>query len=126
MKRVLWVVSVAALVAMFGSAAFAVQDHPTEAKKDAPVAQESHAATTDGGSAKELVGFALAFGMAIAAGLGAFSQSRAITTALESVARQPEAGGRLQTMMLIGVVFIETLVLFTWLLFFMWGGTLFK
>jgi F0F1-type ATP synthase membrane subunit c/vacuolar-type H+-ATPase subunit K len=28
-------------------------------------------------------------------------------------------------MMLIGVVFIETLVIFTWVLFFLWGGQLF-
>ena len=73
-------------------------------------------------TAKHMIGFACAFGLAIAAAIAAFSQSRAIAAALESVARQPEAGGRLQTMMLIGVVFIETLVIFTWVLFFLWGG----
>ena len=75
---------------------------------------------------KYLWGFAMGLGLAFAAGMAAFSQSRAIAASVESVARQPEAGGRLQTMMLIGVVFIETLVIFTWVLFFLWGGELFK
>ena len=75
---------------------------------------------------KYLWGFAMGLGLAFAAGMAAFSQSRAIAASVESVARQPEAGGRLQTMMLIGVVFIETLVIFTWVLFFLWGGQLFQ
>jgi len=54
-----------------------------------------------------------AFGMAIAAAAAAYADSRAISAACEGVARNPGAGGRLQTLMLIGVVFIETLVLFT-------------
>jgi len=54
-----------------------------------------------------------AFGMAIAAAAAAYADSRAIRAACEGVARNPGAGGRLQTLMLIGVVFIETLVLFT-------------
>jgi F-type H+-transporting ATPase subunit c len=78
------------------------------------------------GNVKYLWGFAMGLGLAFAAGMAAFSQSRAIAASVESVARQPEAGGRLQTMMLIGVVFIETLVIFTWVLFFLWGTELFK
>jgi F-type H+-transporting ATPase subunit c len=77
------------------------------------------------GDHKYLWGFAMGLGLAFAAGMAAFSQSRAIAASVESVARQPEAGGRLQTMMLIGVVFIETLVIFTWVLFFLWGNQLF-
>ncbi len=68
------------------------------------------------------MGWAMALGIGIAAGLAALGQSNAIKGAVESVARQPEAGGRLQTMMLIGIVFIETLVIFTWVLLFLWGG----
>ena len=82
-------------------------------------------AVQQGADHKYLWGFAMGLGLAFAAGMAAFSQSRAIAASVESVARQPEAGGRLQTMMLIGVVFIETLVIFTWVLFFLWGGSLF-
>ena len=44
---------------------------------------------------------------ALAAGLG-FALAAA-----EGVARNPGAGARIQTMMILGLVFIETLVLFT-------------
>jgi len=54
-----------------------------------------------------------ALGMALAVTVAAYSDSRAISAACEGVARNPGAGPRLQVMMLIGLVFIETLVLFT-------------
>jgi F-type H+-transporting ATPase subunit c len=102
----------AALVMLMSGVALAAGENPA-----APQAVENH---------KYLWGFAMGLGLAFAAGMAAFSQSRAIAASVESVARQPEAGGRLQTMMLIGVVFIETLVIFTWVLFFLWGTELFK
>jgi len=58
-------------------------------------------------------------GMAIAAGLAALGDSRAIAAACEGVARNPGASARLQTLMLIGVVFIETLVLFTFAMIYL-------
>jgi len=62
-----------------------------------------------------LVALAIGLGMAIAASIGALSQSRAIWRAVEAIARQPEAGGRIFTAMIIGLALIETLVLFTFL-----------
>jgi len=83
---------------------------------------DSSTAAPEENSAKNLLGFGLALGLAIAAFGGALGQGRAISTAVDAVARQPEAGGRIQTMMLIGVVFIETLVIYMLLICFMWGG----
>ena len=60
-----------------------------------------------------LVALVIGLGMAIAASIGALSQSRAIWRAVEAIARQPEAGGRIFTAMIIGLAFIETLVIFT-------------
>jgi F-type H+-transporting ATPase subunit c len=54
-----------------------------------------------------------AFAMALAAGLCGLGQGRAIASAAEGVARNPGAAGKIQTLLLIGLVFIETLVLFT-------------
>jgi F-type H+-transporting ATPase subunit c len=48
-------------------------------------------------------------GAAIGAALG---QGRAAAAALEGMARNPQTGGALQTPMLIALVFMETLVLF--------------
>ena len=50
---------------------------------------------------------------ALAAALAAIGQSRVAAAAAEGVARNPGAGARIQTMMILGLVFIETLVLFT-------------
>lgn len=53
-----------------------------------------------------------ALGLAIVSSAGAVAQSFAIRKALEGMARQPEAGGQLQLSMIIGLAFIESLVLY--------------
>lgn len=53
------------------------------------------------------------FALAIAAVAGAFGQSRAVSSALEGIARQPEAAGPIQMAMIIGLAFIESLVIYT-------------
>lgn len=58
-------------------------------------------------------------GMAIT-GVGvAIAQSRAAVKALEGVARQPEAAGKLMTQMLIALVFMETLAIYALLVVFL-------
>jgi F-type H+-transporting ATPase subunit c len=54
-----------------------------------------------------------AFAMALASGLCGLGQGKAIASAMEGIARNPGAAGRIQTAMLIGLAFIESLVLFT-------------
>jgi F-type H+-transporting ATPase subunit c len=79
------------------------------------------AAAGNSGSSSNL-GLALAFGLAIAAFGGAISQSNAIAKAVDAVARQPEAGARIQGMMIIGLALIETLVIYMLLICFMMMG----
>ena len=59
---------------------------------------------------------AAGFGMGIAAAAAAFSQSRGIAASVTATARNPQAGGRIFTMMLLGLAFIESLVLFTFVI----------
>lgn len=59
------------------------------------------------------IAIAAGFALGIAAFGGALSQSRAIAAAVEAIARQPEAGGRIFTSMIIGLALIETLVIYT-------------
>jgi F-type H+-transporting ATPase subunit c len=59
-----------------------------------------------------------AFAVAIAALGGALGDGRAIAAACEGTARNPAAGGRIFTMLLLGLALIETLVLFTFLTLF--------
>ena len=51
-------------------------------------------------------------GLTLVAIAGAIGQSIVISKALEGIARQPEARGHLQLNMIIGLAFIESLVLY--------------
>lgn len=53
------------------------------------------------------------FGMAIAAAFCAYGQSRVVAAACEGLARNPGARPGLFLFMILGLVFIETLALFT-------------
>jgi F-type H+-transporting ATPase subunit c len=66
-----------------------------------------------------LLALAVGMGLPIAvigAGLG---QGKAIAAAMEGMARQPEAAGTIQTAMIIGLAIIESLVIYSLLMFFM-------
>ena len=66
-----------------------------------------------GSSAKGILGLAVAFGMGIAAFGCGLGQGRVASAACEGMARNPGAAGPIRAAMILGLVFIETLVLFT-------------
>jgi len=57
-------------------------------------------------------GFALAF----AAGFGALGQGRAVSAAVEAIARNPSASGDIRGNLLLGLVLIESLVIYVLLI----------
>jgi F-type H+-transporting ATPase subunit c len=61
---------------------------------------------------------AAGIGFAIAVFGGALGQSRIGAAACEGAARNPGAAGRIQTMMILGLALIESLVLFALLIVF--------
>ncbi len=63
--------------------------------------------------------FALGFGVPVAALGGALGQGKAASAALESMARQPEMAGKIQTLLILSLAFIESLVIFALLVFFL-------
>ncbi len=68
--------------------------------------------------------FALGLGVPVAvigAGLG---QGKAAAAAMEGMARQPEQAGRIQTAMILALAFIESLVIFSLLVFFLMSARL--
>src|SRR6185436_7307534 len=77
---------------------------------------QAGAPAAEHGSAKFTLTGALAVG--IAAFGGSLGDGRAIAAACEGTARNPAAGGRIFTMLLLGLALIETLVLFTFLTLF--------
>lgn len=62
---------------------------------------------------------AVGFGLPLAVLSAAMAQGRTASTALEGIARQPEAAGRIQTAMIIGLALIESLVIYALLMFFL-------
>lgn len=58
------------------------------------------------------------FGLAIATLCAALGQGRVAGSAMEAIARQPEAAPKIQTAMLLGLAFIESLVIYALLISF--------
>jgi F-type H+-transporting ATPase subunit c len=61
---------------------------------------------------------AAGLGFGIAAGLGALGQGKIGASAVEGAARNPGAAGTVQTLMIIGLALIESLVLFALVIVF--------
>jgi F-type H+-transporting ATPase subunit c len=73
-----------------------------------------------------LFGLAIAtgLGVAIAALGGGLGQGKAVAAAMEGMARQPENTGRIQTAMIIGLAFIESLTIYALVMGFLLKGLL--
>jgi F-type H+-transporting ATPase subunit c len=69
--------------------------------------------TTDSGLSKGLGYLGAVVGFGIAAGLCGLGQGRVAGAACEGMARNPNAYNRVQLALILGLAFIETLVIFT-------------
>ncbi len=69
-----------------------------------------------------LFGIALGLGIAVL-GCG-LAQGHAVNGAMNGMARQPELAGKIQTGMIIGLAFVESLVIFTMVMSFQFLGKL--
>jgi F-type H+-transporting ATPase subunit c len=81
-------------------------------------AQEVGGAADNAMSVNKYRAIAAGIGFAIAVFGGAIGQSRIGAAACEGAARNPGAAGRIQTMMILGLALIESLVLFALLVVF--------
>jgi len=63
-------------------------------------------------------------GLPVAVLSAAISQGKAAVAALEGIARQPEAAGKIRANMIIGLALIESLVLYALVMFFMLSARL--
>ena len=59
---------------------------------------------------------AIGFAVPIAVIGGGLGQGKAAAAALEAIARQPEAAGKIQTAMIIGLALIESLVIYAFVI----------
>jgi len=98
------------------------------AQDTAQGASADTAAAVSGGdnefSMKKWIGLAIGLGMGIAAFGGALGQGRAAAAALDGIARNPGASGKIFTPMILGLALIESLVIYSLLISFMLLGKL--
>ncbi len=71
-----------------------------------------------------LLALATGLGLPIAVIGAGLAQGKAAAAALEGIARQPEAAGKIQTVMIIALALIESLVIYALLMFFLLNGKL--
>lgn len=77
----------------------------------------------DGGASwKGMVGMGAGLAIGVAALGGALGQGRAAAAALEGIARNPQAAGKLFTPMIIGLALIESLVIYALVIGFQLQG----
>lgn len=72
--------------------------------------EEAVAEETDNSSSSKAWAAGIAVG--IAAAVGAISMGIAVSKSSESIARQPEAAGKINSAMMMGLVFIETAIIY--------------
>jgi F-type H+-transporting ATPase subunit c len=80
------------------------------------LAQES------GGSNGGLIAIGAGLGLGIAAAGAGMGQGRAVASAMESIGRNPNSVDRIQTPMIIGLAFIESLVIYALIIAFTLSG----
>lgn len=86
----------------------AVLDEASEAQTDG---EETPSAVQPGeGPSMTAIGAAVAIGLAAIG--GAIAMGMAISKAMEGIARQPEADGKIRSSLMLGLVFIETVVIY--------------
>ena len=81
-------------------------------------AQEAAAAATSPGGT-ELIKWSIitaGFALAVAAAFGALGQSRGLAAAVEGIARNPSAAGEIRGNLILGLVLIESLVIYVLLI----------
>jgi F-type H+-transporting ATPase subunit c len=93
----------------------------------APVAfaaDEPARAATQADPTKAFIAIAAGFGIALAAFGGALGQGRTASTALDGIARNPGASGKLFVPMILGLALIESLVIYSLIISFQLVGKL--
>ena len=76
--------------------------------------------------AKVVLSFSLPIGLALAAIASALGLAKAVTAAMEPMARQPEAATKIQGAMILGCAFIEALTIYVFVTVLLFGFGLLK
>lgn len=77
---------------------------------------------SSGGSGAGIVAIGAGLAIGLAAHGGGLGQGKAVSAALEGIARNPGAANKVQTPMILGLALIESLVLFSFVIAIMLTG----
>ena len=77
-----------------------------------PVYAQEAATSAVSGSVTQWAVFTAGFALAIAAAFGALAQGKAVSAAAEGIARNPGAADQIRGALLLGLVLIESLVIY--------------
>jgi F-type H+-transporting ATPase subunit c len=88
------------------------------------VVSASFALAADGtpDASRGLIALAGGLGVGIAAVGAGLGQGRAVAAAMESIGRNPNAAGNIQTPMIIGIAFMEALAIYAFVIAFLLQG----
>ena len=106
-KRILMVSSALMLALALAAPAFA--DEPAQA---GPAAAVDAVEDQGEGMTTGMKAIAVALAIGLAAGGGAIGMGLATAKSAEGISRQPDAEGKIRTMMMLGLVFIETAIIY--------------
>lgn len=113
MKKAIKIITVCLIltlmISVFTLPAFAAEEATTAAEGSIAVAPTDETNENDVLSAKAI---AAAVAIAVVAAGGAIAMGLAISKAVDGIARQPEADGKIRTSLMLGLVFIETAIIY--------------
>lgn len=109
-KTLFAILLAAAIVMSLGITVFAAENEPATA------AAMENSSNSNGVISEDVVrdykAISAAIIIAIAAGVGAIAMAMTIVKTIDGIARQPEASGNIRGAMMLGLVFIETAIIY--------------
>ena len=109
-KTLFAILLAAAIIMSLGITVFAAENEP------APAPAMENSSNSNGVISEDVVrdykAISAAIIIAIAAGVGAIAMAMTIVKTIEGIARQPEASGNIRGAMMLGLVFIETAIIY--------------
>lgn len=87
-----------------------------------PAFAQTAEAAAGRGARDGLMALAAGIGVGLAACGGAIGQARAAAAALDGIGRNPGASQKIFVPMMLGLAFIESLIIFTWVMAFILSG----
>lgn len=112
MKKSIIVITVLVLALMLGTTVAAYATDAEDTLLTTTAVEEQADADTAADGVMSAKAYAAAITIALASLAGAFAMGIAISKAVEGISRQPEADGKIRSSLMLGLVFVETAIIY--------------